>query len=1839
MSSPLSQIDANFQTIKALEGASWLPALPQEVTLDLVGSTQMNPSALKQLFLGLQSDLEEASRPQSLPVRTPGPDVWSPIWNEYSRNEELARSVYGTFSEGRPKVYDPDAVVNWKQRAVDRGYLDLTPDEIRSPVWLPEYSGVVAEMLRDKSRQEFSGDRPGLSIGTDGIMDLVTEWLSPRGLYKAAVEMDMWWDFDAIGREAGSWLDKWKLWSEEPWNPARLIDAITGPVDDVVFPIINWALMFTGVSEVFLGVKAASLTGKVAKGIITAEQAAAKMSKAQHVAGLYRGAEGWKAATHFGKYGEKWLIPGAVKGGEYASKGLEGAAWLDDAMRFRNESFLATLMGPGSGQATGRVAGALDKFRETRAVSATHSGMQKWRDLTGVVAAKKVNQQVLRTGFISNVEQAIDQERGLSLATETGLDDAVEALMSNPLVDFAADAFIYPPNIMERGAFVAAARGIKQGVQKATGFENLSFNEHLTAAWHDATAYHLQAEIDRLRQGGDKVLLDNAVRELDEYNKLVDRVGVRQALLQTKFGGDEEFMDGMMAYVTTAAALEASAKGNGYHWEEFVNVTDGMSDSQALRTFHRNRNHLIGQMKHYDVDDIDEYLNGMTNRQWNRSLSDEMPDEVLLAGGKSQRPSKVAERKYALRETMLEPREVTAGRTGAAPGEVRLYGAKDHNGDGIVWQVERPSGPGVSDVDMVDPFYVDVNLAEFNVDEAAVFADPDTFGGRVMNRFRLKSGRQGRLSQVAEVGRFDPAKVQAAKEIMGHHNELRAKFIAEMMSQVSPSMLRQYIFEVMPTTGRWDDYLAASNEVKQRLRTGQLDEARLLTAAGESGSPSALMPNDRDLFEDKWLRELDDLVLRLGNEPELREQLSKSVFSPLLREVAPTRARVTVARSDTPTKGEALGLVATIKTHFSTVRAVQRIERTSKDILPQVDAVLAAGGVSDPMFAALSPSKRVAKMVELVAKDAGLSAKKTEDLKRIVRWAQRNNIPVAQIRAHLDETTQMFLSSNQWGRFGVPEQPPKAVRGKTLTPEGLLEAKMKDLQARTEFIAAEIEAPADLAEELAARGYKLVYGAGFATMDDLTQIVPEFADVTAKRMRKTSWQSWFARKDEANMRAIKTRMVKQQLIKGLRQAKKEGMAVNLNPEDEATVNQLISDLYDALHSYQDDARATLDASQNAGPISKIGARMSLARIPFDLPRFPSDTTPKQFAEFAKNFAGLTDDEVKVVREALLSAQALGFKEHGLFAVESYLRSKNNIYDGLRFFGRHQYFENKYLDRGARLGVSAGSLGAGIQAAAIIGEDDDSMVENISQFAVGALAGRAAGGKLARSRLLPHGASVEGRLAAKWRHRPAGYVVDRLANLRDMVRFSLSPLFDLSRYSEAVILNQVGEVPTVLKNPRFNPSPRGVRYALKQQAKKAGVVDSDSISAFVKQGWDSNRAEFAAAARGDLDVETIDSVARRFSSVGILGFSPMDWMESTFWHLRQADVAPDAAYKIVRDTYTYGTTGRSSAELSMNFVFFPFSFTKKAVTHLGKFFSEDLGRLVVLQDGLEAYQALSDNYDLSNEFRDRLPVVRRLNRMNILAYGIGPGRFGGVNASIYGGLSNLPGVGDAAGSVFDEIGVDDFVGLFLPQVVSLNNERDAEELMALMEDMLPVVNDINTMIEDFFDQTRVLTSGSHLTARAERDRGWEEWRDFQKSVLPYLQRNGETWNSAMARPEFNAYVTQKRAEIGRQYPRWVQDYGDGIADRAALEMEERVRITKPESDVDFLLIDFRTALNRVEEQLQEHGQSFSNPEFVAPSAYDYLHRVALEMVERDPRFLRLYNRFYRRLLGDITKELI
>lgn len=1764
MSTPLQQVDANLRAIKAIEGASSLPALPDEVTLDVAGNSNMSPDGVQQLFLALESDIEEVNRTRPMEVRQP--DIWTPLGSQYSRGEETGRLIYGLTGSGRVEQYNVDAVQDWKQRAVDLGFLDLSPQEIEDPRWLPEYSSVAVEMLREQAKQEFSGDKPG-SMSVDNVMNLVEEWLSPKGLYQAALELDLFWDTAAIGRESAAWGDKWRGWLEEPWNPGRLVDALTGPLDDLIFPVVNWGLMLTGIGEAYIGVRA-GLFG------------------AKSVAGLYKGSKGLAYAAKLGKAGQTFLTP---------------ADRLADVAHFKNASFMSMALGPRAGAPTGAISAGLDSLRSTRGVSGAHNLMQGWRNLGTTVAAKKVNQQALRLGISSNVEGLVDNERGHSIASMTNIDEKVAAVMSNPVAEWSIDLLIYPPNIFERGAFATTARAAGRLASRTSGFEKLTQSQELTLAWNDA-----------IRQSLEEADPEKAAQYLAD----VHDYGVQQALANQVAQGSKEKLGEVMAYVTTMAVIDGAARNP----EMFGIAEELMSSGQRIQ-FHKARNRIIGQLREYDPDRVDVVLDGMA--RYGLNIDDGMTEAAQI-GTRSSSPAELEKARNRVRGAYLGEHDNLIA--GPVEGDVRLYGMRDPETGEISW-----ASDAIFDE---NPYFVDVNLAEFNASVDEVQRNASDFAERVAGRYKLSDMRQARVSDADIVGRFDQEKLRGLRDLVGLHNSRRQELLLDLMAKADRSHIQQYVYETSDSFGRFHDFIDANEAIKIAYEGGQLDNVALKGVQGPTGARMNVNPKLAEVNypRDTWYKEMYELVVQMADDPDLKARLMDSVFSPLLRDIDPGMSRFALAGAETATKQEALEYAAAAKRHLTKVanlNAVLEQEALVTSVTKALDNIPEGESIRQS-------ARRIAAEVGAQL-PATMGPKKQKILRAVIRDTLKNNDGGLEgLRRAYQQASSDIVSSEHWGRFGVPEQ----VGHTAKSTEDIIEQRLKELYQQSMFLAAEVDLSTlpEMAERL--KGYKLVYGVEFAGPQDVMQVM--FPDLVEKQIRNTRMRAWFGRKDPAHVRKVKQRIVRSSLKAELMAAQQGGGEIRYDvwgDSSEATMDRLVDDLYDALHEVQDSARSRLTAANDEGILSRVATRASLARIPFDLSRLPSDVKYTKFQSLLRQ-RGYVDDEISAIHRALMRSQALGFNEQGLFAIESLLRSRNNVADGLRLLGRHEAHGNVVQKKMWGGAITGAAIGGAIGVSNEDGAGDGvggTIVEGVVGAAAGAagarLLGRATGQLTPRAGALARQADrVQGSGLAKW-----GYVADNLANMRDLFRFSLSPIFDASRYSEAIILNQIGEMPDGLRNLRVNQSPSGVRKAIARTARANGA-DANRASAIARAEWDENRRIFAATAAGDMEMETIDSVGRRFSSVGVLGFSPTDWMEATFWHLRQAGVDNRKAYETVREIYTYGMTGRSSAELSMNFVFFPFSFTKKVLTHMQSFFAQDLGRLVLIQDGLATYQTLNDNYDLSSEFRDRLPVLDRMNRMNVLAYGIGPGRFGGVNAPITGALRDTP----LVGQLYVGPEIDEITNLFVPQMVTLNTDQDASELWDTMKQLLPAVNDVNTLIGDAIEQGYVIGSESHMTRQAEARRGWEEWRDFQQSLQPVMDGTGKTWGQLMRTPEFNQFVTARRAEISAAYPEWKHAMGDGIARSAAIDLEIQERIRQVElgkgAPEDQALVTFQLNYNALSDLLSSQGYSMSNPEEVPPEAFVIMKELAVDLAQQEPRFKRLYDRMYRRMFGDIATEL-
>jgi hypothetical protein len=1727
MPADLTSVDQNLQAIQAVERSWALPSLPDEVKLDLAGNGLMTPPAMQSLLTGLATDLDQAGRQQALPTRFDMgvEEPTNPSYG-YDKPTDIGRTVASVVGLPTPQVYDVKAPQRLKQRLVEGGYLALEPEEVQSDRWLPEYSYAARQLNFDEMSAQFQGNKPG-SVSTNQLMQVVDEWLTPRGLYRAAVELDLWWDTGAIKKEFQEWDEKLASWREDPLDPRKLIDLVTGPLDDLLFPALNIALLFTGIGEV----------------VATAKGLQLGVKGSQAVAGLYRGAKGLDFA--------------AAAADDIGRMALRGA---DDVARFSRPSFVSN-----------KIQGAMPT---------TSRAMNAWRQNGAVILGKKANQQVMKMGFVSNVEQLIDSDRGgQSLNRFTSIGENINTAMANPMVDWGVDLLLTPPNIFSLGTFARPGHAIINTV--TGGFRKAAQNQELTMAFDRPIVRYLTES-----EGEEAAAA---------YTARVNKDGVQAAIRDTFFKGDEEAMGAGMAFVATMAGVD-------HHARRAADVIAGDPlhelGSRTRTFFHMARNQTAARLKVIDEDNIEGMLIHFAKY-----------GTVEGAPVVYRRADKFGFQYQSLREGYLEAAGATKARAGSIPADhTRFIGHLDPDTGQYSWSPLR-AGDEIEG----DPYFLDVYDAELRGslgDEADAILGgdtplPDAFINRYLRRDNDGKLRHWALSEANQMRLYDPEKIQLLRDMARHHNDLRASALAEIMNDLSPAALEQYVYEVLPTFGRWDDFVEASGEIRRTLDQGQLGNAKFVSPMSDMNRRLGAMPWTPD--ERKWVNEVFAIITELPDNPKLAGQLMDSVFSPFARDVDPQLGTFTAAAHDTVTKQEALAFASTARRTVKMAQALRKLKMTESG----QNLLRAAQGYLDE-----TDTVKRAGLVEVLTEAFGSVSENTlSDLTKIAKLAEEAKVSLDEIEDVITRQLGEIDALPVWAeRYMVPT---------SMKPTGNLvqdvQNKITELQKQAYFMASEVEGiPDDLVRFLADRKYKLVYGVEFAQPFDLDGIMPAFADASRRQMRQKSLGDFFDRQDPAMLSALKSRKVRDGLHARLTKVSAPGgKALNLGPRVDpknADLNMVMEDLWHMLRTVQDEAQTNLESLGSRGIISRVAGRASLNQIPFSLDRLASDLPKESFMEAITGY-GYSRAQGSAIYQALQSSQALGFKTHGLYAIESKLRSSPNLINATRLAS-----------------VVGGSVAGGYAANRFLipeGEDPTSF-ENIGKRVAGVAAGGvlgAVGGQAAARGLR---ASIDaGGTALRW-----AYLADGLANIRDKVRFSLSPIFDASRYSEATILGQIGEMPEGLRNLRVNQSPTAFRRAAAREF-RAGGMDQDAARRAANAQWHRYRDEFAAAARGyrDFDWEVIDGVGRRFSSVGILGFSPTDWMTSTYSHMRKAGVSENAAYTAVRDIYTYGTTGRSAGELSMNFVFFPFSFTKKTVTHLSKFFSDDLSRLVILHDMFATYQLLDQHYDLNQEWKDRLPILQKAHRLNLLAYGIGLGQFGGVNQPLIEAASRLPGISD----VVDVVpGMEEVVNAFIPQMVPMNSAEDADSAWDTARQMLPMINDVNTMIGSLVEQGRVIASPEHISSQAEQRRAWDEWRNFQTEMMTSLDAAGVTWNQATRAPELNALIQKERARISAKYPTWKQGMGDGIAHSAAIDMELGERVQFPKSEGDVMLAEFHDLMNLTEDTV---GISFEgSPEEMPPEFFDIFRRIAIDNAGKSPEFLRLYNRFYRRSLGDITTEL-
>ena len=571
------QIDKNLRAIKAIESSWSRPQLPDMVSLDLAAMSGLNESQLTSFLWGVNSDMRRVeTKPTPTLDLTSGVDLMSNVTpvGENQSEGKTGPSEWNVFwsdvaSLGPASTIDRDAVLNWKRQAMSRGQIPLNTDVDGNYIvdnrWGPEFQSVWNEQTQDHYESGFRGNKYG-AMSLESIADHMAEWLSPTGLFKAAVALDFLPDFKEIGRET-------------TWNPKTWINA----VDDLVIPVVNVGLMLTGVGEVMLVAKGLHLGYKGTK----AGQAAVKGVQA------YNKFNGALTSTRVGKLANR-------VGGFGTNYGKYG--WTDDAAR----------MAAQASQKPGYIG---TKLANSNKSSLQQMGqMSKWWRETNVAGmGKAMTQQGMRLGLAGRTQGLLgyDDQGALGLDFIPGVDSASNFMYDSIVPSIMFESMFTPVNLLAAGSLKALGPA-----NQLRNWSNVAREANLSEDLHEGIQSSLDLQILKGIANGDNV--DDLIKAQKVFKQNTKKHGKAKASMFQLFDEwdditqpvpqlVEEQMGQFVTYLGTMAALDHAA----------LNISPELGKVIAKNSnYYAARNNLINQLRYIDPEDIEQV---MIARAWEES--------------------------------------------------------------------------------------------------------------------------------------------------------------------------------------------------------------------------------------------------------------------------------------------------------------------------------------------------------------------------------------------------------------------------------------------------------------------------------------------------------------------------------------------------------------------------------------------------------------------------------------------------------------------------------------------------------------------------------------------------------------------------------------------------------------------------------------------------------------------------------------------------------------------------------------------------------------------------------------------------------------------------------------------------------------------------------------------------------------------------------------------------------------------------------------------------------------------------------------------------------------------
>lgn len=1404
-------------------------------------------------------------------------------------------------------------------------------------------------------------------------------------------------------------------------------------------------------------------------------------------------------------------------------------------------------------------------------------GMQDWRRTSNVLMTKKAVQQGMKVGFVGEIENELSPQRtGYSILGQGGtVEDRVQQFKDfrtvTPIgmaVSTALDIPFAPTSMLAPGAVTGKVKRMGKPLgQRLIGLDkdktlSVAVTTTLLDGLADLPGY--EDRVDTARKLIKQNKVEDASAVLLTGEKVVDD-GVRE-----KSGMIKMFLVGSVAL--HKAATEA-AKAAGH--------TPGTA--KYKRTYHAMRNHFISRLRPFDFDEID------------------MDD----------------------------------------PEQIRFF-------------VDVHSG---------------VLGADVEIDEAGRFLAGQKPAKRVGADGR-KEHRE-RLSQMIADGEIDKEWIDAS---IGHHMDLRNGTYNDLLDGVNEADIAVYLQDVFETLDNWDSWTGSTQFLQE-------------WAAEADSVLQYIKPRG---YEAKWQpSSIESQLLGKLLPKKMSDNRSFNNTNPLQNNLDNGDVAVNVALLDTPTKQDVMLLARRMKHLLKLKRAAGYVpEGASRGVTDEKfrqslldfaatknksvgelkgfeleewsDSYLSPGQKADPT------APRQIKD-DLMAYGRAVRTMDQEGFKTFDEGLQ-----------FIDEQLKAIRNSDFWDKIHIDRMLVDDVgKGRMKTDDELI----TDLNRAREFVAGELDVPEEVKQRLAEQGYKAVAGRDFLFDGDLIGLDSPFADIVRADMKKRSLGMFFSRNENTAQQI--TALRRTQTASAM--AREVNRAIDLGAWDGPTEgfdwapgSEIYDNIMANLYSQRSQLQSTATAAEDSaiGLTSKVGTRMRNSGLPYTV----NDLRIKDVDRALNGNPDLRPPgqpplygpaAVKAITSALRKGKVLPFERAGLgmlqdkLVSESWLRQGLNVFryaeaaddagflhnvrQGAKFVGvgRSANSSRPELDLwrhyqhlgGAMFGAALGYAQTGdpLVAAAsgvaggLEGQPSPGMfARNVARsgiFLGGAQAASAAGASDmdalaagAAASTLGFGAfrgimTAAGKPAAKLTKSWATYsrLGDSMIRERDRVRFALSPIFDVQRYTEGMVLSltaQTGDVdlPITLRPMKLSQDLTG--------KSKAQILD-----------------EYKMAGNTEEWLDAVESGQAWFYERGLMGFSPTEWMAATHARLVHHGWESAEAADKVREIYTYGLKGRSGLEQSVNFVFFPFSFQKKYLGAVGKFMADDIGRAMVMHDTLKMLEIVSEHYDLEERYRDRMPILDQLRKVNSVAYGISPGQLGGINRPYLDLIRSSPGTATA---------YDNIVNIFLPQALEIKSEGDMENLKYNMRRVLPIMRDIQDLHADIMEQGHVLTSPSFLSRREEARRGWEEYNDLRQKMNDAAQAAGispaSIYRGQGAYGAIRQYYDEEIAKIGKRFPHWQESriQASQRAVRKSAEIRDIVRT--PETPAEVAMSEFDMIVKRAEQAAGVIGGDFMyNSDLIPPQLMTYLRQRAINLAIDIPGFDTFYRMYYQDMLGPIHQR--